>query len=811
MSNHDSGPSDNSASDSAQPSAPVVKPAQDASLAQQIATAVHQAMEVALAHHRGGDLAQAEDAYRVILELAPDHGDANHNLAVIALESGHAAAAVALFRKALDGQSENLTYWVSWFDALLQSGDLAGAMDALDHRRRSGMPAAVAQELMDRLVSQRHQSATRARAQGASTELRPKASQIDEINRLFQGDKLDRVLVLARALTRRFPRDGFGWKAMGAALINLGRCEQALEPLRQAVVLMPDDASALSNLGFALQIQGFQVESEVNLRLALKFEPNFAAAHVNLGASLLRQERYDEAAMCFRRSLELEPGYAPAYNYLAQTDEESGHLVDALAGYRRTLALQYARARADGPPYHLQAQAYAHQGVCSSLAKLADFTDVRDQTDKALALFPDDRILWEMHLYYLSYHPDMDVADIFSEFVRWGDRFPVPEADFSAHDRTPGRKLRIGYVSPDFRRHTSRFYFYPFFSNHDHDEVELFAYSNVNVEDDITARFRGCFDHWRDIRGLGDKQAAALIRADGIDILVDACNHMRDERLGVFALKPAPIQATWLGAAWTTGLKAVDYVLFDPYIAPPETLARENIVRLPHCFVPFQPLDVTDEPRPPPCVRNGHVTFAYSGRSERLNHHTFRVWGEILRRMPTARLILDYRHFAVPDNQAYFLALLQAQGVDTSRVEMRRSANIFQGLHDFDILLDSFPHSGGTMLLDALWMGVPALTLAGRPPLGRIGTTFMHNIGLPQWVAKNETEYVDKACAFAADVASLTQLRAGMRARLLGSDLMDGKGFVRGVELAYRSMWARFCAGESPAPIDIPPILSGSK
>jgi len=285
---------------------------------------------------------------------------------------------------------------------------------------------------------------------------------------------------------------------------------------------------------------------------------------------------------------------------------------------------------------------------------------------------------------------------------------------------------------------------------------------------------------------------------------------MRDERLGVFVLKPAPIQVTWLGAAWTTGLKVVDYVLFDQYIAPPETLAREKIVRLPHCFVPFQPLDATDEPKPPPYVRNGYVTFAYSGRTERLNHHTFRVWGEILRRMPTARLILDFRHFAVPENRSYFLALMQVQGLDTERVEMRNSSNIFQGLHDFDVLLDCFPHSGGTMLLDALWMGVPALTLAGRPPLGRIGTTFMHNIGLPQWVAKDEAEYIDKACSFATDIAGLTELRAGMRERLLLSRLMDGKGFVQGVESAYRVMWARFCAGEFPSPIDVSATSSGA-
>lgn len=773
-----------------------------------VARSVQQAMEVALDCHRAGYLPQAEDAYRAILGVVPEHADANHNLAVIALQSGHALASVALFRKALEGQPENLTYWLSLFDAMLQCGDIAGATDALERKRCAGLSAANIDELIERIVELRFQNASSVRPVDGVTA-RPGVAQMAEITQLFATEKLELALDRAAALVYHFPGDAFGWKVQGAALINLGRCGEAMKPLQRAVELAPQDTSALSNFGFALQVQGCLVDSEIHLRLALRYQPDFAAAQVNLGATLLRQDRYEDAAKCFMRSLEIEPGYLPAYNHLAQANEESAHLIQALACYRKTLdiyASQSAKGRAE---FHLQGIAYAHQGISSTLAKLADYTDVLEQTDKAIALLPQDRVLWERRLYNLSYHPDMTAADIFAEFVRWGDRFAVPDDDFSRHDRTPGRRIKVGYVSPDFRRHTSRFYFYPFFSNHNHDVVELYAYSNVKAEDDITARFRGCFDHWRDIRGLDDEQAAALIRADGIDILVDACNHMRDDRLGVFALKPAPIQATWLGAAWTTGLKAVDYVLFDRYIAPPETLARENIVRLAHCFVPFQPLDVTDEPKPPPCVRNGYITFAYSGRTERLNHHTFRVWGEILRRMPTARLTLDFRQFSIPENRQHFLSLLRAQGVDTDRVSMRNSKNIFQGLHDFDVLLDCFPHSGGTMLLDALWMGVPALTLAGRPPLGRIGTTFMHNIGLPQWVAHDEQEYIDKACSFASDVAGLTQLRAGMRQRLLTSRLMDGKGFVRGVETAYRVMWERFCAGESASPMDVPATSTG--
>ncbi len=770
-------------------------------LPQMIEGAVRQAMELALAWHRGGQLPQAEDAYRAILELVPGHTDANHNLAVIALQSGHAAASVALFRRALDGQAGNETYWSSLFDALLQSGDVAGATDLLERRRRAGMGLAQANALIERIMVQRHTHAQQARPATRRNRNAPSPKQIGAIKTLFQDDKLEQVVERASALTRRCPDHPFGWKAMGAALVNLGRCDTALEPLLRAVERVPTDASALSNLGFALQNQGRPVEAEINLRLALLYRPEFAAAHINLGATMLSQDRYDDAALRFRRGLEIEPGYIPAHSHLAQVDEEKGRLVQALAGYRKTLELMAADTSLDHALRLRATRAYAHQGMSSTHAKLADFPAVLAHSDQALALQPDDAVLWEKRLYCLSYHPDLDVADIFAEFVRWGDRHARPVGDFSSHDRSSGRRIKVGYVSPDFRRHTSRFYFLPLFSNHDHAAFELHAYSNVRTEDEVTARFRTCFDHWHDINSLNDADAAAQMRADGIDILVDGCNHMRGDRLGIFALKPAPIQVTWLGAAWTTGLQAVDYVLFDRHLAPPETLAREQIVRLPRCFVPFQSLTETGLPQPPPSLRNGYVTFAYSGRSERLNHRTFRVWGEILRRMPSARLVLDYRNFAEPGNRDHFLGLMAAQGVDTGRVSLRNSPNIFEGLHDFDILLDCFPHSGGTMLVDALWMGVPVLTLAGRPPLGRIGTSFVTNIGLPEWVALDEMQYIEKACAFGSDTAALAELRCGMRERMLRSALMDAPGFARDVEAAYQIMWARFCAGQTPAPI----------
>ena len=285
--------------------------------------------------------------------------------------------------------------------------------------------------------------------------------------------------------------------------------------------------------------------------------------------------------------------------------------------------------------------------------------------------------------------------------------------------------------------------------------------------------------------------ACKMIREDQIDILVDGCGHMMDTRLTVFAHKPAPIQVTWLGSAWTTGLPQMDYVLFDPHMAPEGTAVSEKIVRLPRTWAAFRPGEKARRcaVKTAPVISNGYVTFGYTGRTERLNHRVFEVWGKILSRLPKAHLVLDYKPFGDPKTQAYYKEFLKEHGLDPARVTMRYSENVFESLNEIDILLDSFPHSGGTMLFDALWMGVPAVTLASSRPVGRIGTSLMTNLGLPEWVSQSEQEYEDKAVAFAQDISALDSLRCSMRARMQASPVMDESSFANDVENAYQDMW----------------------
>ena len=612
----------------------------------------------------------------------------------------------------------------------------------------------------------------------------------------------------ARALLGEFPRSGQAWHVLGLALNAQGK--PAIDALKRAAELLPDRPDVFCNLGIVLEIEGRTKDAEANYHKAVVLNPWFPTAHCNLGVIQEREGLNKEAEANFRKAVALDPWFSTAHYNLGLALRKQGLFEEALESFRAALAIDPTHHDAShGMEYVLSREgrlldaeehcrrilrfkpdfAEMRQLLSKNLAYKSDYTEVLQESDRAFEAQTVLPWMWAQRLYSLSYHPDLSAEAIYKEFVRWGDRFPEPHVNFLSHDRNPNRRLRIGYVSPDFRKHTSRFYFWPLFQNHDRESFELFAYSNVEHEVAWTRLFKGQFEHWRDIQSLDDEAAAELVRADGIDILVDLCGHMDGDRLGLFALKPAPIQATWLGSAWTTGLKAMDYVLFDPYVAPEGTLTRESIIRLPHSFMVFRPKEDAPELQAPPCQKNGFVTFGYSGRTERLNHRTFRVWGEILKRLPDAKLILDFPPFADARTQDYYRTFLAQHGVDKDRVIMRKSPNIFEGLNDIDILLDSFPHSGGTMIMDALWMGVPALTLASRPPVGRLGTGMMMNLGLPEWVAQSEGEYIDKACQFAGDSQRLKELRTGMRERMQNSPLMDGPGFARNFEAAYRAMF----------------------
>jgi protein O-GlcNAc transferase len=353
----------------------------------------------------------------------------------------------------------------------------------------------------------------------------------------------------------------------------------------------------------------------------------------------------------------------------------------------------------------------------------------------------------------------------------------------------------VGYVSPDFRNHAARHFVEPLLDHHDRSALEVFAYAEVAIEDEVTARMKSRVDRWVSTRGMHDAQMADRIRADGIDILVDLAGHTRGNRLLVFARKPAPVAVTTIGFGYTTGLTAIDWFLTDGNVVPEgsEGMFSERPWRIPLCQV-YRPAENMGPVNALPALDRGHVTFGTLTRAARINHRVVRTWSNILRRVPGSRLRIDSLNFRDSGLREALAAQFVTQGIGKDRIEMGFHSPPWDVLREMDISLDCYPQNSGTTLFESLYMGVPFVTLAGRPSLGRLGTTVAVHAGHPEWVASTESEYADKAVDLGTDLGRLSVVRAKLRQEMQASPLLDEQRYVREVEAAYREMWARWCA-----------------
>ena len=408
----------------------------------------------------------------------------------------------------------------------------------------------------------------------------------------------------------------------------------------------------------------------------------------------------------------------------------------------------------------------------------------------------------------MHYHPNYDAVAIFEEHRRWEQElapfiasplFPPLQkggGEVNANDPSPDRRLRIGYVSPDFRDHVVGRNIWPLLRRHDHRQFDITLYAQLEKTDDTNAPFRQCADHWCPISDLSDNQVADKIRQDRIDILVDLALHTDGNRLPVFARKPAPVQVTFAGYPGTTGLKAIDYRLTDPYLDPPgmfDACYAETSYRLPHSFWCYDP--PSDEPSvgPLPALEKGFVTFGCLNNFCKVNDGVLELWARVLKAVENSRLLLLTRHGSHRQRTLDFLA---RQGIAEDRVEFRVPKPLPEYLalyHQVDIGLDTFPYNGHTTSLDSYWMGVPVITLVGPTVVGRAGLSQLTNLGLNELVTTSPEGYIGQAARLANDLARLRDLRGGLRERMKRSPLMDAVGFTRGIEDAYRIMWRRWC------------------
>ena len=426
---------------------------------------------------------------------------------------------------------------------------------------------------------------------------------------------------------------------------------------------------------------------------------------------------------------------------------------------------------------------------------------------RALALQPDSVQVHSNLLFVIGCCDHVSPAEVYAAHCRFGEDVADPlllEPGAYANSREPERILNIGYVSADLRDHAVRYFIESVLERHDRSLHRIVCYNNgpdVTV-DVVTNKLRGFADLWRDIAGMSDADAAARIRADGIDVLVDLSGHTRGNRLLALARKPAPVQATWFGAVQTTGMKAIDWRITDSRIDPEgmtEHLSRERLVRLAHSYACFRPHPDSPPVGPLPALAAGvsrGITFASCNNGHKINDVVVALWARLISSVPRSRLMMVVEHGELPDIRRMVVARFEAHGLDPARLDIvgRQPVVGFLGLFNaIDVLLDPFPQNGGITSLHALWMGVPLISLAGAVPIGRIGVSLLAQLGLESFVARDQDEYVAIASRCAAGLTDLACLRAGLRERMRASTLMDEQGFIRDLESAYRGMWREWC------------------
>lgn len=579
---------------------------------------------------------------------------------------------------------------------------------------------------------------------------------------------------------------------LGCSLLERGNPAQAAEAFRRALALDPAMAKAHNNLGCALEAEGRIAEAAQCYRRAHELDPQLADALYNLGNAERQQGRFDEAARLIERSLALQGARADRHCNLGDLHYYGLRLEQALACYERAIALDAREAR-------------AYAGRALVLEELGRPEDAQADRERALALEPRSPALHSQWLLSLHYRHGEEGDRLVAEHRSWAERHARRigrQAARAARERDPQRRLNIGYVSGDFRRHSVACFIEPVLAAHDRSAFKVFCYSNADFGDEVTARLRGLAEEWRDIARWSDDWVAERIRADRIDILVDLSGHTGSGRPLLFARKPAPVQVSWLGYPNTTGLEAIDWRLTDALADPPGRTERfyvEKLVRLPRGFLCYRPPEEAPPVGELPALRSGRLTFGCFNHLPKLTDEMLALWGRLLAALPQARLMLKAFGLSAEGARRRLLERLARHGIGAERVELRGPqptlAEHLACYGEVDIALDVFPYNGATTTCEALWMGVPVVTLAGATHVARVGASILSHAGLSELVAETPERYVEIALSLARDLGRLAALRVGLRERLRASALLDASGFARQLEAAYRDMWSAWQRG----------------
>lgn len=633
--------------------------------------------------------------------------------------------------------------------------------------------------------------------------------------RLAEAEKIYRQVLLADPGNA----DALHW--LGVIAHQVGKNEAAVQLIDAALSANPDNAEALSNRGLAMQALGRYDEALTSYSRALAIKPQFSGALYNLGNAFRELGRYAEALASYDKALAIRPDYPEALSNRGSALHELMRYDEALASYDRALAISpqlsrthcsrgnllretgrleealdsYDRAISIEPGY---AEALSNRGL--ALQACGRVAEAIDCYRKALDLKPDYDVAHSNAIFALDLVEGCGAREQQEERRRW---FAMHGLRFSGSIRPyentvgPERKLRIGYVSADFRRHAASYAFGPVIRRHDSAAFEVVCYSGVTLEDEITFGLRKAAELWRTTTGVSDEALAEQIRRDRIDILVDLSAHMGGNRLLVFARKPAPIQVTAWGYPNGTGMATIDYLFSDPVVIPASErgLYAEEVVDL-SCFLCYEPPEYLPGVAPLPALSGKPFTFGCICRIEKISERAMRLWGRILAAAPESILLVKGTALEDAELRRDFKDRLARAGIGEDRVRLIGQSSHLELLKTFDqidLALDPLPHGGAIGTAEALWMGVPVVAIRGDTFMSRISASILSALDLGEWIALDETDYVNKAVRASGDLEGLARARTQIRPRLASSIFGNAQAYTRSVESAYRAMWRRWC------------------
>jgi len=697
----------------------------------------------ALRHHAEGELQEAERLCRRILALDPDQVEMLHLLGMIAAETGRSAEAVEWIDRAIALNGEIPAFHYTLGRAFELEGKPAEALLNWGNGLRDEGRWAEAADCYWRAL---------ALVPGLAAGY----ANLGHVA-LAEGDAEGAVAYYRQALTLR-PGYAAAEAGLGYGLAALGLSGDAIEHIQRAFTLDPANAEAASRLGDIYHQLGDFDEAVVWYNQALALRPALPMAHDGLGHVLADRGWCGAASEHFRQAVIARPQWAEAHAALGASLRDQGLAEAAVKSFRRALDLR------------------------------PNFAEAHSRLLEALRL--DDHV---------------DATERAAEARRFGALLDARKADSPSpidypNQRDSERRLRIGYLSPDFRRCLTASFLEPPLANRDRRQVEVVCYAEIARPDVITSHFKKMADHWVDTVGLDDDALAEQIRADGVDILVDWAGHRPGNRLPVFVRRPAPIQLAWPADGDTTGLTVMDWRLTDAVIEPEgaaDLLSTERLVRLPHGCRCWQP--PIDDPVSTTMDLVGPVTFGSFAPLAGLSPNVIAVWAEVLRRLPVARLRLGNRALGDPLVATAVRERFGSHGIASGRLDLVRSSSDSGArrtlLSRVDVVLDMFPCSAPAALCEALWMGVPVVTLVGEGPAGRAGASLLARAGFKALIAETQARYVELALSLATNPTARDNFRRAARARLVTSPLCDGLGLARLVETAYRALWRQWCLG----------------